>query len=216
MASLSALSDGGRRVSHLWQLAVGCAGKNPLLAKFYLSEINSSPNDDSSAAFALKYCQHCFALFTAHNCCVRVLPKRGKNKKQKQEKNRKKEKKDNHKKQDEILKLPRRLNHVTVFCKTCGKRSFCTGIPRSRSNPMSKTRDSSSRTPNQCNSNLTVFSTAQSNNMDQGSTPNVSKSGKKRKRRHNSKLKGILLADEQQNSKSTVASPRLLDFLSSL
>ena len=210
MASFSA-----GRLTHLWKLAVQCAEKNPALSRFYLNELSSSSDYESSTAFAMKFCQHCCEFFTVQNCCVRVLPKRKKNKKQKQKRNKDKERKDCDKKQGEWKKLPRKLNHVGVVCKACGKQSFFKGQQRSRAIPVFKTRDSLNGTSNQCNDN-TLLSTPLNNSVDQDSTPNLSKSGKKRQRRPKAKLKGLLLADEQQKSKSPGASPRLQDFLSSL
>ena len=208
-------------LSHLWQLAAHCAEKNPALSRFYLNEISSlcdRTSDDLSEALSLKYCQHCFELFTVKNCRVRVLPKRRKNKKQKQKNDRNEERKDCHKKKGEVFNLARKLNHVGVFCKTCGKHSFVTGQPRSAAIPVSKARNSSNTPSNQSGGNFSVLSSAlQNNSMGQHSdSTNLSKSRIKRLRRKNSKLKCLLLADEKQKSASTGASPRLQDFLSAV
>lgn len=187
------------RLSHLWSLASQCAEENPELSRFYMNEIISTEDNgttDVSAEFCLKYCQHCYILFTGENCRVRVQPKRRK----KKNKNRKEDNKYLNKKQ--VLKLPRKLNHVGVFCKMCGKQSFYPGRER---DPQIRTKPSSA-TPEQ---NLTAI---------QETTPVSSKSAKERRRRRsrNSKLKYILQANERQKSMSAGSMPQLQDFLSSL
>lgn len=212
-------SYSSKRVKHLFQLAVHCAEKNPALSRFYLNEISSLCTDDSLAAFSLQYCRQCFELFTVHNCRVRVLPKRRKNKKQTKVRGNgeKQENKNCHKKQGEYLRLPRKLNHVAFCCKTCGKRSFHTGQARSGVTPVSRRRNTLNGASNQSNTDTSVLSTPRNNSMDHDSTPNLPKSGKGRqRRRQKSKLKDLLLADDKQKSVSTGASPRLQDFLSSL
>ena len=212
-------SYSSKRVKHLFQLAVHCAEKNPALSRFYLNEISSLCADDSLAAFSLQYCRQCFELFTVHNCRVRVLPKRRKSKKQTKDRGNeeKEENKNCHKKQGEYLRLPRKLNHIAVCCKACGKHSFYTGQARSVVTPVSRTRHTLNGTSNQSNTDTSVLSTPRNNSMDHDSTPNLPKSGKKRqRRRQKSKLKDLLLADDKQKSVSTGASPRLQDFLSSL
>ena len=63
-----------------------------------------------------------------------------------------------------------------------------------------------------------MLGTTQSNSMDHVSTPGVFLSRLKRRKlkRKANRLKEILLAKEQQNSKPTETGPRLQDFLSSL
>ena len=212
-------SHSSKRVEHLWQLAAQCAEKNPVLSRFYLNEISSLCYDDSLAAFSLRFCRQCFELFTFQNCRVRVLPKRRKNKKQTKDwdNEEKEEKRNCHKKHGEFLRLPRKLNHVVVFCKTCGKRSYFPGQPRSSVAPVSKTRDTLNGTSNQSNADTSVLSTPGNNSTDHDFTHNFSISGKRRqRRRQKSKLMDLLLADEKQKSVSTGTSPRLKDFLSIL
>lgn len=199
-------SHGSERVKHLWQLAVQCAKENPALSRFYLSEISSSADEDLLGFFALQYCHHCFELFTTQTCRVRVLPKRTKHKKQKRRMS-----DHNEKRKVKSLKLPRKLNHVCVLCKTCGKQSFYAGQPRSIAESVSKTLGTSSQS-----NDISVLSTPRISSMDYDSTPNLPKSGKRRQRRHKFNLKGLLLADEKEKSVSTRAGPRLQDFLSSL
>ena len=116
-----------QQVGHLWRLATHCAEENPSLAKFYLSEISSLSMGDSSRSFEMKYCKHCLQLFTAENCTVRTLPKRRKKKKQIQENNTNEKEEGSHKKR-KVSKVSRKLNRTTVFCKTCGKHYFHTGV----------------------------------------------------------------------------------------
>ena len=122
-----------QQVGHLWRLATHCAEENPSLAKFYLSEISSLSKGDSSRSFEMKYCKHCLQLFTAENCTVRTLPKRRKKKKQIQENNTNEKEEGSHKKK-KVSKVSRKLNRTTVFCKTCGKHYFHTGV-RSNTGP---------------------------------------------------------------------------------
>ena len=182
------------RLTHLWNLAVRCAEDNPELSRFYANEISSTEGNGKTIedTFWLKYCQHCCILFTADNCRVRLHPKRGKKKKQKDNKFRNKK---------EVLKLPRKLNHVGVFCKVCGRQSFHPG--RARGNKPAHQRKS-------------LSSVEQNDRTIQHTTPVLSKSAKSRRRSHSSKLKDLLLADERKKSTSTSGTPQLQDFLSSL
>ena len=70
------------RLNHLWNLAVNCAKENPQLSQFYVNEIRSTEeNGDASLDnFKLKYCKHCYMVFSADSCRVRLHPKRGKKK----------------------------------------------------------------------------------------------------------------------------------------
>ena len=171
-----------QQVGHLWRLATHCAEENPSLAKFYLSEISSLSRGDSSRSFAMKYCKHCLQLFTAENCTVRTLPKRRKKKKQIQENNTNEKKEGSHKK-SEASKVSRKLNRTTVFCKTCGKHYFHTGV---RSNTGSR--------------GLSTTPQITWNSVDLNSMPSAAERKKLKKQRQKAKrLKGRLELEEQQS-----------------
>ena len=171
-----------QQVGHLWRLATHCAEENPSLAKFYLSEISSLSRGDSSRSFAMKYCKHCLQLFTAENCTVRTLPKRRKKKKQIQE-NKTNEKKEGSHKKSKASKVSRKLNRTTVFCKTCGKHDFHTGV---RSNTGSR--------------GLSTTPQITWNGVDLNSIPSAAERKKLKKQRQKAKrLKGRLELQEQQS-----------------
>ncbi|XP_073247553.1 uncharacterized protein [Porites lutea] len=171
-----------QQVGHLWRLATHCAEENPSLAKFYLSEISSLSRGDSSRSFAMKYCKHCLQLFTAENCTVRTLPKRRKKKKQIQE-NKTNEKKEGSHKKSKASKVSRKLNRTTVFCKTCGKHYFHTGV---RSNTGSR--------------GLSTTPQITWNGVDLNSMPSAAERKKLKKQRQKAKrLKGRLELEEQQS-----------------
>ena len=171
-----------QQVGHLWRLTTHCAEENPSLAKFYLSEISSLSRGDSSRSFAMKYCKHCLQLFTAENCTVRTLPKRRKKKKQIQE-NKTNEKKEGSHKKSEASKVSRKLNRTTVFCKTCGKHYFHTGV---RSNTGSR--------------GLSTTPQITWNSVDLNSMPSAAERKKLKKQRQKAKrLKGRLELEEQQS-----------------
>ena len=171
-----------QQVGHLWRLATHCAEENPSLAKFYLSEISSLSRGDSSRSFAMKYCKHCLQLFTAENCTVRTLPKRRKKKKQIQE-NKTNEKKEGSHKKSKASKVSRKLNRTTVFCKTCGKHYFHTGV---RSNTGSR--------------GLSTTPQITWNGVDLNSMPSAAERKKLKKQRQKAKrLKGRLELQEQQS-----------------
>ena len=171
-----------QQVGHLWRLATHCAEENPSLAKFYLSEISSLSKGDSSRSFAMKYCKHCLQLFTAENCTVRTLPKCRKKKKQIQENNRNEKKEGSHKK-SKASKVSRKLNRTTVFCKTCGKHYFHTGV---RSNTGSR--------------GLSTTPQITWNSVDLNSMPSAAEKKKLKKQRQKAKrLKGRLELEEQQS-----------------
>ena len=171
-----------QQVGHLWRLATHCAEENPSLTKFYLSEISSLSRGDSSRSFAMKYCKHCLQLFTAENCTVRTLPKRRKKKKQIQE-NKTNEKKEGSHKKSKASKVSRKLNRTTVFCKTCGKHYFHTGV---RSNTGSR--------------GLSTTPQITWNGVDLNSMPSAAERKKLKKQRQKAKrLKGRLELEEQQS-----------------
>lgn len=171
-----------QQVGHLWRLATHCAEENPSLAKFYLSEISSLSRGDSSRSFAMKYCKHCLQLFTAENCTVRTLAKRRKKKKQIQESNTNEKKEGSHKK-SKASKVSRKLNRTTVFCKTCGKHDFHTGV---RSNTGSR--------------GLSTTPQITWNGVDLNSMPSAAERKKLKKQRQKAKrLKGRLELEEQQS-----------------
>ena len=171
-----------QQVGHLWRLATHCAEENPSLAKFYLSEISSLSRGDSSRSFAMKYCKHCLQLFTAENCTVRTLRKRRKKKKQIQE-NKTNEKKEGSHKKSKASKVSRKLNHTTVFCKTCGKHYFHTGV-RSNTGPRG----------------LSTTPQITWNSVDLNSMPSAAERKKLKKQRQKAKrLKGRLELQEQQS-----------------
>ena len=171
-----------QQVGHLWRLATHCAEENPSLAKFYLSEISSLSRGDSSRSFAMKYCKHCLQLFTAENCTVRTLPKRRKKKKQIQENNTNEKKEGRHKK-SKASKVSRKLNRTTVFCKTCGKHYFHTGV-RSNTGPRG----------------LSTTPQITWNSVDLNSMPSAAERKKLKKQRQKAKrLKGRLELEEQQS-----------------
>ena len=171
-----------QQVGHLWRLATHCAEENPSLAKFYLSEISSLSRGDSSRSFAMKYCKHCLQLFTAENCTVRTLPKRRKKIKQIQENNTNEKKEGSHKK-SEASQVARKLNRTTVFCKTCGKHYFHTGV---RSNTGSR--------------GLSTTPQITWNSVDLNSMPSAAERKKLKKQRQKAKrLKGRLELEEQQS-----------------
>lgn len=186
------------RLNHLWNLAVNCAKESPELSQFYVNEIRST--GENSDAFLdklkLKYCKHCYIVFSADNCRVRLHPKRGKRRKLNDKKYRTKK---------EILKLPRRLNHVGVFCKTCGKHSFYPGRAGEDRKSRLQKKISSSAPQNSRNKGASQYG-----------TPVSSRSASSRRRSHNSTLKDLLRADDRNKSASTGATPQLKDFLSSL
>ena len=185
------------RLNHLWNLAVNCAKENPQLSQFYVNEIRSTEeNGDASLDnFKLKYCKHCYMVFSADNCRVRLHPKRGKKKRLDDKKCRSNK---------EILKLHRRLNHVGVFCKTCGKHSFYPGRAGDDKKSTLEKKISFSAPQNLHN-----------NSTNEQSTPVSSKLASSRRRSHNSTLKDLLRADDRKKS-ATGATPQLKDFLSSL
>ena len=171
-----------QQVGHLWRLATHCAEENPSLAKFYLSEISSLSRGDSSRSFAMKYCKHCLQLFTAENCTVRTLPKRRKKKKQIQE-NKTNEKKEGSHKKSKASKVSRKLNRTTVFCKTCGKHYFHTGV---RSNTGSR--------------GLSTTPQITWNGVDLNSMLSAAERKKLKKQRQKAqRLKGRLELEEQQS-----------------
>lgn len=189
------------RLKHLWSLALQCAEENPELSRFYLNEILSIDDGMNGVAkeFWMKYCQHCGVIFKGDNCRVRVQPKRRRQKNKKKSYNEDNSSKYLNKKQ--VLKLPRNLNHVGVFCKKCGRQSLYPGRARDKAT-LTKRRPSSTAEQNR--------------NSTQDNTPVLSKSAKARRRSRTAKLKDILLADERQKSTATGSSPQLQDFLSSL
>ena len=190
------------RLKHLWSLALQCAEENPELSRFYLNEILSIDDGMNGVAkeFWMKYCQHCGVIFKGDNCCVRVQPKRRRKKNKKKGDNEDNSSKYLSKKQ--LLKLPRNVNHVGVFCRDCGRQSLYPGRARDKATPTKRSRPSSA--------------TGQNRNTVQDTTPVLSKSAKARRRSRTAKLKDILLADERQKSTATGSSPQLQDFLSSL
>lgn len=189
------------RLKHLSSLALQCAEENPELSRFYLNEILSIDDGMNGVAkeFWMKYCQHCGVIFKGDNCRVRVQPKRRRQKNKKKSYNEDNSSKYLNKKQ--VLKLPRNLNHVGVFCKKCGRQSLYPGRARDKAT-LTKRRPSSTAEQNR--------------NSTQDNTPVLSKSAKARRRSRTAKLKDILLADERQKSTATGSSPQLQDFLSSL
>lgn len=193
-------------VQHLWRLAMQCSQQNPALSRFYRSEIGKSIGDDYD--LTLKYCQHCFELFSAENCRMRALTKHRKTKKQRQTRVNNKEEKNYHKIHGEFLRLPRNSNHVSVFCKKCGKHSFHTSHLRSETSNTPQ----SSRTTNASNVHKLVFSTPGNTSLDKDGNAISSKSRNLRQRRRIGKLKRIL----QHQSAGTGESSSLQDFLSSL
>lgn len=171
-----------QQVGHLWRLATHCAEENPSLAKFYLSEISSLSRGDSSRSFAMKYCKHCLQLFTAENCTVRTLPKRRKKKKRIQENSTNEKKEGNHNK-NKASKVSRKLNRTTVFCKTCGKHYFHTGV-KSNTGPRG----------------LSTTPQITWNSVDLNSMPSAAERKKLKKQRQKAKrLKGRLELEEQQS-----------------
>lgn len=191
------------RLKHLWSLALQCAEENPELSRFYLNEILSIDDGMNGVAkeFWMKYCQHCGVIFKGDNCRVRVQPKRRRKKNKKKSNNEDNSSKYLNKKQ--VLKLPRNLNHVGVFCKKCGRQSLYPGRARDKATLTKRLRRPSS-------------TAEQNRNSTQDNTPVLSKSAKARRRSRTAKLKDILLADERQKSTATGSSPQLQDFLSSL
>lgn len=191
------------RLKHLWSLALQCAEENPELSRFYLNEILSIDDGMNGVAkeFWMKYCQHCGVIFKGDNCRVRVQPKRRRQKNKKKSYNEDNSSKYLNKKQ--VLKLPRNLNHVGVFCKKCGRQSLYPGRARDKATLTKRLRRPSS-------------TAEQNRNSTQDNTPVLSKSAKARRRSRTAKLKDILLADERQKSTATGSSPQLQDFLSSL
>lgn len=191
------------RSKHLWSLALQCAEENPELSRFYLNEILSIDDGMNGVAkeFWMKYCQHCGVIFKGDNCRVRVQPKRRRKKNKKKSNNEDNSSKYLNKKQ--VLKLPRNLNHVGVFCKKCGRQSLYPGRARDKATLTKRLRRPSS-------------TAEQNRNSTQDNTPVLSKSAKARRRSRTAKLKDILLADERQKSTATGSSPQLQDFLSSL
>ena len=190
------------RLNHLWSLALQCAEENPELARFYVNEVLSTDDGMNGVAkeFWMKYCHHCGVIFKGENCRVRVQPKRRRKKNKKKSNNEDNSSKYLNKKQ--VLKLPHNLNHVGVFCKNCGRRSFYPGRAREKETPRKRALPSSEA--------------KQNHNTTQDTTPLLSKSAKARRRSRTAKLKDILLSDERQKSTASGSSPQLKDFLSSL
>ena len=192
-------------MNHLFTLAVNCADIGPELSRFYLNKIQSSVDYTSDnpphefSGLLQKFCQHCNTLFNANNCRTRVIPKRSRKKTSKKRHGKVDHEKCCHHKGDKAKTLPRRFNHVSMLCKTCGKKSFYTGLPRT-----SSIKPNSKSSPN--------FSNPRIKNTEPNSTSTLSKSAKRRQSRQHLTLKSMLQSDERHKSKS----PRLQDFLQTL
>ncbi|XP_067049352.1 UPF0711 protein C18orf21 homolog [Acropora muricata] len=207
MAASDEIEESLQRDEHLWQLATQCFEQNPTLSRFYVSKISESTTSHLSANNLRQYCPHCFERFRGGNCRVRLLAKRRKAKKRgKTKNNNSKAEKNSTKNNEECLRLPRKFNHLSVFCKKCRKHSFHTGQRRSEKTSCKKGSISKAA--------KLELSTPLNTNMEH--RDKSSQSTTKRQRRRN--LMRMLLDEEKKKATSLTTSPRqsLQAFLSSL
>lgn len=196
-----------QRDEHLWQLATQCFEQNPALSRFFVSEISESTTSDLSADNLRQYCPHCFERFRGGNCRVRLLAKRRKAKTRgKTKNNNSNAEKNSTKNSEECLRLPRKFNHLSVFCKKCRKYSFHTGQRRSER--------TSHKKASIFNAAKLELSTPRNTSMEHRGKS--SQSITKRQRRRN--IMSMLLNEEKKKAPSQTTSPRqsLHAFLSSL